>query len=113
MVFDQQWIDRADDLGLPQLDDDLRRGIVPLRPIAISITLIGPRYLCAAPGFLQPSPPGTLENLCALILGDHALHLGEQFALRRVSKGIVQKDQVHLEFLSLFNQQPLMGIIAG
>jgi hypothetical protein len=77
VVFDQQWIDRADDLGLPQLDDDLRRGIVPLRPIAISITLIGPRYLCAAPGFLQPSPPRALKDLRARILGNHPLHLGE------------------------------------
>src|SRR5215831_6431292 len=97
VLFDQQLIDMADDLGLPRLDYDMRRGIVSFRQIAISITLIGPWYIFAAPGFLETSPPSAFENLRAFILGNHPLHLGEQFTLRRVSKGIVQKDQVHLE----------------
>jgi len=77
VVFDQQLIDMADDLGLPRLDYDLRRGIVPFRQIAISIILIGLWDICAAPGFLQPSPPRALKDLRALILGNHPLHLGE------------------------------------
>jgi hypothetical protein len=77
VVFAQQLIDMADDLGLPRLDYDMRRGIVPFREIAIAITLLGPRYICAAPGFLETSPSGALKNLRALILGNHPLHLGE------------------------------------
>src|SRR5262249_52692456 len=54
VLFDQQPIDRADDLGLSRLDHDLRRGIVPFREIAIAIAVIRPWYIFAAPGFLQP-----------------------------------------------------------
>jgi hypothetical protein len=52
VVFDQQPIDVADDLGLPRLDHDLRRGIVPFREIAIAIAVIRPRHIFAAPRFL-------------------------------------------------------------
>jgi hypothetical protein len=99
VLFDQQPIHVADDLSLARLDHDVRRRVMPSRQIAVPITMIGPRHIFAAAGFLQPSPPGALENLRALILGDHPLHLGEQFTLGRVPKGVVQKEKLYLELL--------------
>jgi hypothetical protein len=41
------------------------------------------------------------------------LHLGQESPLRRIAKGILQKDQLCLELLKLLDQQPLMGVIAS
>src|SRR5215468_11133010 len=67
----------------------------PIAKLATSY-VICPRHIFAAPRFLQPPAPRALKNLRAVILGNHPLHLGEQFALRRVSKGVVEKEQLHL-----------------
>jgi len=43
-------------------------------------------------------------NLRAFVFRHHPLHLGEQFPLRRIAKGILQKNPLHLQFLKLFDQ---------
>jgi hypothetical protein len=51
-LFDQQPIHVADDLSLARLAHDVRRSVMPSRQIAVAITMIGPRHIFAAAGFL-------------------------------------------------------------
>jgi hypothetical protein len=89
VLFDQQPIDMPDDFRFPQVNHDLRGTAMAFGQIAVSIAPIGPREECAAPGFLSPAAPGPFENLGALVLGHHPLHLGEQFALWGIAKRVV------------------------
>jgi hypothetical protein len=49
--------------------------------------------------------------LGALVLGHHALHLGQQFALWAIAERVLQKDQRGVELVKLLHQQPLMGVV--
>jgi hypothetical protein len=65
------------------------------------------------PGFLQTSAPGAFGNLGALVLSDPPLHLGQQLALRTLAERILEKEQWRVHLLKLFDQEPLMRIVAG
>jgi hypothetical protein len=92
LLFDQQAINASHDLRLLQVDHHLRQTPVALRDIAIPIAAIGPGQTFSPPGFLQATPPGALEDLGAFIFGDHPLHLGQQFALRRIAEGVLEEN---------------------
>src|SRR5215831_3929599 len=64
------------------------------------------------PSFLQPPATCTFGNLSPLVLGDHPLHLCEQFTLRGIAEWVLKKDQLCIEFLELLDEKPLMRIVA-
>src|SRR5262245_51699869 len=78
-----------------------------------AVTRVRPRHALALPGFFQPSAPGTLGNLGALVLRDHPLHLGQEFALWTIPERMLEKDQRRGHLLELLDQEPLMRIIPG
>lgn len=80
--------------------------------IAVSITPLRPGDTFTAAGSLQASAARALEHLGAFILGHHPLPLGQPLALGGVTKRILQKDHVRVEFGERLDQEPLMGIIA-
>ncbi len=86
---------------------------VALGQRAVPVTPLRPGPELAAPGLLQPSSSGAFVNLGALILGHQALQLGEQFALGRIAKGVLQKDPLQAQLLELLKQEPLRGRVAG
>jgi hypothetical protein len=86
---------------------------MPFRQIPVPITLIRPRHELPTPGFLQPATTRPFGNLGTLILSNHALHLGQQLALRTVAEGILEKDDLRVQLGKLFDQEPLMRIIPG
>lgn len=57
--------------------------------------------------------PVPFDNLGALILGDHALHVQEQSILRAVAQGVVQEDDLHPGPAELIDQQDLVGVFPG
>ena len=65
------------------------------------------------PGFFQTSAPGAFGNLGALVLRDHPLHLGQEFALRTIPERMLEKDQRRVQLLKLLDQEPLMRIMPG
>jgi hypothetical protein len=80
--------------------------------IAIPIAMIGPRNEVTSACFLQAATTHSFGNLGAFVLGDHALHLCEQFTLRTVAERVLKKDQLRIEFLKLLDEKPLMRIVA-
>ena len=72
--------------------------------IAIAITAIGPRNKLPTARFFQSSTSCALVNLRTFIFRHHPLHLGEQFSLRSITKRVLQKNPLHVEFLKLFDQ---------
>ena len=94
------------------LDDHLGWRAGTFGQLAVPIAPICPGDQFTAAGLLQASPARALEDLGTLLLGDHALHLDQQFALRAVAKRILQKDHLRVELGELLDQEPLMGIIA-
>jgi hypothetical protein len=86
---------------------------MPFGEIPIAITTIGPGDELAAAGLCQSPPPRAFENLGALLFSDHPLPLGQQFALRRIAEGVLQKDQWRVLLLEFLDQQPLMRLVAG
>jgi hypothetical protein len=54
----------------------------------------------------------TLENLGALVLGDHPLYLQQQVVLRRSPNGPIQKHQFGSGPAKLLDQQNLIGVAA-
>jgi len=113
VLFDSQAREVSDHLRFLQVNHDLGKAAVAFGQIVIPIAPGGPREKCAPPGFLQAASARAFEHLGALICGHHPLHLGQQLALRRVAKGMLQKNQWDVELLKRFNEEPLMGIIAG
>jgi hypothetical protein len=75
--------------------------------------VVRPGEVLALPRFLEPPPACALQNLGPLVVSDHSLHLGEELALGRIAKGVVEKYPLHVELLKLLNEQPLIGIVAG
>ena len=53
------------------------------------------------------------DDLGALILGDHALHLQEQVVFRALAQGTVQEHDLHPGTSELIDQQHLVGVFAG
>jgi hypothetical protein len=113
LVFDQQAIDAPHDLRLLQVDHHLRKTPVALGERAVPIAAIGPGQKFSPPGFLHATPAGTLEDLGTCIFGDHALHLGQQFALWRIAARVLQENELEVYFLKFLNEQPLMGVVPG
>jgi hypothetical protein len=113
LFFYQGAIDGAHDVSLCGLDHHLRGAAMPFRQIPVPLTLIRPRHELPTSGFLQPAPPGPFGNLGTLILGDHALHWRQQFALRTIAERIVEKEHLRVYFGALFDQEPLMRIVPG
>ena len=72
--------------------------------IAIARTTKGPRDNLPTPRFLHPSTPRAFVNLGAFLLRHHALPLGEQLSLRRITKRVLQETPVHLQCLNLRDQ---------
>jgi hypothetical protein len=69
----------------------------------------------AGPGTEQLAPPVPLADLGPLVLGDHALHLGEQPGLRvvLVQAGSVGEPHAHPEAGQLIEDEHLVGVGAG
>ena len=59
------------------------------------------------------APAAALEDLRALVLGDHPLHLQQEVVLRGLPERPVQEDHVHAGAPELIHQQHLIGVFAG
>jgi hypothetical protein len=66
----------------------------------------------ACPGRIELAAPMAFDNLRALILGHHALHLQQQVVFRAPAQLPVQEDHLHPGLLELIHQQPLVGVFA-
>jgi hypothetical protein len=92
LFFHQGAIDVPNDGCFDGVDHHLRRAAVTFRQIVVAVTRVRPRDELAMPGFLQTSAPSAFGNLGALVLSNHPLHLRQQFALRTIAEGILEKD---------------------
>src|SRR5262249_19463922 len=105
-------IDGAHHFSFGWINHHLRSAAVAFGKIVIPITPIGPRNEFAPTRFIQTAPTRSFGNLGAFVLGDHALHLCEEFALRTVAEWVLKKDQFCIELLELLDEKPLMRIVA-
>lgn len=62
---------------------------------------------------MQFSPPASLDDLCAFILGDHSLHLGQQIVLRGVSSGAIDELDSYTVRPELLEQEHLVCVAPG
>jgi hypothetical protein len=113
LFFHQAPIELTDDFRFFQINCDLRSTAMTFGQIPIPITTKGPRDELSTAGFLQSAPPRAFMNLGSFVCRHHSLPLGQQLALRRIAKRILQKNPLDLQFLNLFDQYPLMGIVAS
>jgi len=113
LFFHHGAIELPDHLGFGRLNHHLRRVAMPLREIAVAVTPVCPRDELPAPGLLQPPTAGAFVNLRPLVFRHHPLHLGKQFPLRGIAKGILQKHPLYVQLLELLDQQPLMSVVAS
>src|SRR5262245_32886333 len=105
-------IDGAYDLGLVLVDHQVARGSLAFRDVTITIGRFTTEVM-AGTDFLQAPPAKALLDQCPFVLGHCSLDLQEQLIIRIVREGVLQKDHFTADAAELFEQQDLVGILAG
>jgi len=105
--------DLSHHLRLVQEDLVTRRLRVRLAYVAVTVGSARKRADDAATSLVQLPSPRTLEDLRALVLGDHALHLYQQLVLGAAARRTVEEDHRDAVPRELLEQEHLIGILAS
>jgi hypothetical protein len=105
-------IDRAHDLGLLFINHQIARDPLAFGDVTIAVRGFTTEVV-ASTDFLQPPAAKALLEQRAFVLRHRPLDLQEQLIVGIIREGMLQKDHFTAHAAELFEQQDLVGILAG